>query len=173
MYSINFTATKRKSYLGLNYNGANSGYNNINNPYAKLWASNVVKNSNVKVFILMSRTNETRHAEWHETCKCKCRLNGSACNDKQCWKINPGVNAKNWLIKVYVIKDLFGIRVIVSEKSCDFSENLDYKSCECRKKLVDKLIEQCTENVDEIKIAGIALFEHGNECVCSYYFVLS
>ena len=83
MYSINFTATKRKSYLGLNYNGANSGYNNINNPYAKLWASNVVKNSNVKVFILMSRTNETRHAEWHETCKCKCRLGASVCNNKQ------------------------------------------------------------------------------------------
>ena len=72
-----------------------------------------------------------------------------------------------------MIKDLFGIRVIVCAKSCDFSENLDYKNCKCRKKLVDKLIEQCTENVDEIKIAGIALFEHGNECVCSYYFVLS
>ena len=42
-----------------------------------------------------------------------------------------------------------------------------------QKKIVDKLIEQCTENVDEIKIVGIALFEHGNECVCSYYFVLS
>ena len=80
---------------------------------------------------------------------------------------------KELIDKVYVIKDLFGIRVIVSAKSCDFSENLDNKSCECRKKLVDKLIEQCTENVDEIKIAGIALFEHGNECVCSYYFVLS
>ena len=31
----------------------------------------------------MSRTNETRHIEWHKTCKCKCRLNVSACNDKQ------------------------------------------------------------------------------------------
>ena len=28
--------------------------------------------------------------------------------------INPGGNAKNWLIKVYAIKDLFGIGVIVS-----------------------------------------------------------
>ena len=37
----------------------------------------VVKNINVKVFNLMSRTNETRHIEWHETCKCKCRLDGS------------------------------------------------------------------------------------------------
>ena len=35
--------------------------NNINNPYAKLCVPNVVKNLNVKVFNLMSRTNETRH----------------------------------------------------------------------------------------------------------------
>ena len=33
----------------------------------------------------MSRTNETRHIEWHKTCKCKCRLDGSACNNKQRW----------------------------------------------------------------------------------------
>ena len=26
----------------------------------------------------MSRTNETRHVELHETCKCKCRLDASA-----------------------------------------------------------------------------------------------
>ena len=36
---------------------------NINNPYAKLCVSDVVKNLNVKVFNLISRTNETRHAE--------------------------------------------------------------------------------------------------------------
>ena len=28
--------------------------------------------------------------------------------------INAGVNAKNWLIKAYAIKDLFGIQVVVS-----------------------------------------------------------
>ena len=37
--------------------------NNINNPYAKLCVPDVVKNLNVKVFNLMSRTNETRHIE--------------------------------------------------------------------------------------------------------------
>ena len=37
--------------------------NNINNPYAKLCVSDVVKNLNVKVLNLMSRTNETRHIE--------------------------------------------------------------------------------------------------------------
>ena len=34
---------------------------------------------------LMSRTNETRHIKWHKTCKCKCRLDASICNNKQRW----------------------------------------------------------------------------------------
>ena len=34
--------------------------------------------------------------------------------------------------------------------------------------MVDKLIEECGENVDEAKLAGATLFELGNECVCSY-----
>ena len=41
--------------------------NNINDPYAKMCVPDVVKNLNVKVFDLMSRTNETRRIEWHET----------------------------------------------------------------------------------------------------------
>ena len=59
--------------------------NNINGPYAKLGVPDIVKILNVKVFNLMSRTNETRHKEWHETCKWKCRLHDSVCNNKQRW----------------------------------------------------------------------------------------
>ena len=51
--------------------------NNINDPYATMCVSDVVKNLNVKVFNLMSKTNETRHIKWHETCKCKCRCDKS------------------------------------------------------------------------------------------------
>ena len=47
--------------------------NNINNPYAKICVPDVIKDLNVKLFNLMSRTSETRFIEWHETCKCKCR----------------------------------------------------------------------------------------------------
>ena len=36
----------------------------------------------------MSRTNETRFREWHETWKCKCRLDAIVCNNKQCWNKN-------------------------------------------------------------------------------------
>ena len=83
--------------------------NNINDPYANIYVPDVVKNLNVKVFNLMSRTNETRHIEWHETCKCKCRLDASICNNKQRWNddkcrreckelINKGVCDEGFLL---------------------------------------------------------------------------
>ena len=58
---------------------------NINDPYAKMCVPDVVRNLNLKVFNLMSRTNETRHIKWLESCKCKCRLDASVCNNKQRW----------------------------------------------------------------------------------------
>ena len=42
-------------------NKCNGNGNNINNPYAKICVPDVIKDLNVKVFNLMSRTNETRH----------------------------------------------------------------------------------------------------------------
>ena len=36
-------------------------------------------------------------------------------------------------------------------KSCDIGEYLDYENCKCRKKIVDKLVKECTENIDEVK----------------------
>ena len=54
------------------------------------------------------------------------------------------------------------------DKSCDVREYLDYENCKCKKRLVDKLVEECTKNINEVKIAGMALFEHENECVSSY-----
>ena len=54
------------------------------------------------------------------------------------------------------------------DKSCDVGEYLDYENCKCTKRLVDKLVEECSDNIDEAKLIEIALFEHGNECVCSY-----
>ena len=64
----------------VNINSAESVFfpcNNINDPYAKMNVPDAVKNLNVKVFNLTSRTNETRLIECHETCKCKRRLNSS------------------------------------------------------------------------------------------------
>ena len=59
--------------------------NTIDYSYAKICVPDEIKNTNVKVFNLMSRTNETRHIKWHKTCKCKCRLDASICNNKERW----------------------------------------------------------------------------------------
>ena len=66
-------------------NKCSGGCNNINDPYSKLCVPDVVKNINVKVFNLMSRTNEKRHIKWHDTCKCNCRSEASVFNHKQRW----------------------------------------------------------------------------------------
>ena len=62
--------------------------NIINNPYAKICVPDVIKDLNVKVFNLMSRTNEKRFIEWHETCKYKRRLDAIVCNTEQRWNEN-------------------------------------------------------------------------------------
>ena len=57
--------------------------NNINYPYTKTCVSDVVKNLNFKVFNLISGTNEARHIEWQEMCKCECKLCPNVCDNKQ------------------------------------------------------------------------------------------
>ena len=34
------------------------------------------------------------------------------------------------------------------DKSCDVGEYLDYKNCKCTKRIIDKLVEECSENID-------------------------
>ena len=62
-----------------------SSHNNINDPYAKVCVADVSIILNLKIFNLMSRSNEKRHIKIHETCICKCRLDASVCNNKQRW----------------------------------------------------------------------------------------
>ena len=87
----------------------------------------------------MSRTNETRHIKWHETCKCKCRLDASICNNKQCQNdgkcrceckelIDKRVNDKGFIWYPSNCE-------CECYKSCDFGEYLDYENCKCGKKI--------------------------------------
>ena len=94
--------------------------NNINGLYAKLGVPDVVKNLNDKVLNLMSRTNETRHTEWHKTYKCKCRLDASVCNNKQRW------SEKKCRLKC---------KELINEGVCDkgFISNPNNYECECDK----------------------------------------
>ena len=146
--------------------------NNINDPYAKICVSDAVKDLNVKVFDLMLGTNETRHIKWHETCKYKCRLDASVCNNKQRWNDDKCQCECKELIDKGVCDRGYAWNPSNCEcecdKSCDVGEYLDYENCKCRKRLVDKLVEECNENIDEAKLTEIALFEQKNECACYY-----
>ena len=50
------------------------------------------------------------------------------------------------------------------DKSCDVGEYLDYENCKWIKKMVDKLTEECTENVEEVKLAKTTENENKHKC---------
>ena len=52
-------------------------------------------------------------------------------------------------------------------KACNVGEYLDYQNCKCRKNLVDKLVDDCTETVEEVNLAKITLVENENSYKCS------
>ena len=88
----------------------NGSCNNINDPYAKWCVPDVAKSIGIKVFNLMSRTTETRQIGWYETSRCKCRLPANICNNKNRWN---NEKCRCECKQLYVIKDVFGILVIV------------------------------------------------------------
>ena len=131
----------------------------------------------------MSRTDETRLVKWHETCKCKCRLDASACNNKQHWNkdkcrceckelTNKGIFDKRFFRFINNYKFFFLVNNCDCEydNSCHVVEYLDYENCKFRKKLVDKLVEECSKNIDEneISYSGI-LNDYGR--LCSSYAI--
>ena len=38
------------------------------------------------------------------------------------------------------------------DKTCGVDEYLNYENLKCRKKLVDRLVDECTETVEELKL---------------------
>ena len=104
-----------------------------------MYVPDAVKDLNIKVFNLMSRTNETRHINWHETCKCKCRLGASVCNNKQRWN-----DDKCWCeFKELIDKGVYDKGCAWNrsncecececDKSCDVGEYLDCETVSVRK----------------------------------------
>ena len=110
--------------------------------HAQNCVPDVVKNLNVKVFNIVSGTNETRRIERNEMCKSECRFNSSVCDDKQRWNDDK----YRCECKELIDKGVCDKRFIWNPRNCecgsyrsrDFS---DYKNCKCKKRLVNKLTE--------------------------------
>ena len=49
------------------------------------------------------------------------------------------------------------------DKSCGIGKYLEYENCKCRKKLIDKLVEECTETNNEVRLVKITLAENENK----------
>ena len=124
--------------FGIKVNKCSGNCNNINDPYARICVPDIVKSLNVKVFNLMSRTNEIKFIAWHEKCKCLCQLDKIICNNKQKWNkdkcrcdckklIDKGVCDKGYTWNPSNCE-------CECDKTCDVGEYLDYSDCKCRKK---------------------------------------
>ena len=102
----------------------------------------------------------------------KCRLNASICNNKQRWNEDKCRCECQELIDKDVCDKGFTWNPSNCEcefdKSFNIGEYLDYLNCKCRKRLFDKLIEECTENIDEVKIDN----ENENENKHKYNFFI-
>ena len=82
-------------------------------------------------------------------------------------KINIDVNVKNQLTE-HAIKDMLGILVTVNgHVICDIGKYLEYENCKCKKRLIDKLVDECNETVEEVKPAITTLAENENSYKCS------
>ena len=67
---INVSSNNRVLYpFSIKISKCRGNCNTINDPYAKICIPDVIKNLNVKLFNLISRTSETRFIGWHEKCK--------------------------------------------------------------------------------------------------------
>ena len=87
------------------------------------------------------------------------KLGANVCNNKQRWNKD-----KCWCkCKELIDKGMCNKGFIWNlsncdcecDKACDVGEYLDYENCKCKKKLVDKLVDECAEIVEEVKLAKI------------------
>ena len=136
---ININSKNSMFYpFSIKVNKCNGNCNNINNPHARICVPDIVKNLNVKVFNLMSRTNETRQIKWHESCKCICRLDKIICNNKQKWNKDKCRCECKELINKSICNKGYAWNPSNCErecvKSCNVGEYLNYSHCKCKKK---------------------------------------
>ena len=64
---ININSNEPSFYpYSVKLNKCSSSCNNVNDPYAKIYIPDVVRKTNIKVFDLMSRINESRYIRFHK-----------------------------------------------------------------------------------------------------------
>ena len=124
---------------------------------SKICVPKIIKNVNMQVYNFLMRLNETRNVLWHESCKCVCKLSSSVCNNKQIWNDDT--------CRCDCNEDFAGIISCAKgymrnpstcecqcDKWCKQGQYLDHKNCVCKNKLIGRVIEQCTNVINETMI---------------------
>ena len=126
----------------------------LDNPISKICVPKIIKNVNMKVYNFLMRLNQTRNVLWHDNCKCVCRLNSVVCNSKQIWNSDT--------CRCDFNEDFTGIiscdkgymwNLSTCECQCDMwckpGQYLDHKNCDCKNKLIGRVIKECTSIINE------------------------
>ena len=84
------------------------------------------------MFDLINLENTTKQVEFHEICKCVCKINSSVCSEKQRF------NKYNCRCECLI------------NKKCQNDFVSDYSNCECKYRKLAKLIveKKCEEIID-------------------------
>ena len=113
----------------------------FDDPMARLFVPNIIKNVNMKVYNFLMRLNESRNVLWHESCKCVCLLNSSVCNSKQIWNSDTFAGiiscTKGYMWNPSTCECQCGMW-------CKPGQYLDHKNCVCKNKLIGRVIAECT-----------------------------
>ena len=138
-------------------NKCSGSCNTLDNPMSKICIPKVIKNVNIKVYSFLVMLNETRNVLWHESCRSVCKLNSSVCNIKQIWNSDT--------CRCDCNEDFAGIinsakgytwNPSTCECHCDKwykpGQYLDQKNCVSKNKLVGRVIEECSNVINETMI---------------------
>ena len=139
----------------------------INNPMAELCVPGIIKRVNMKVYNFLRMLNETRSLLWHESCKCVCKLNSSVCNNKQIWNRDTcKCDCNEDFASIINCTKGFTWNPTTCENQCDTwckpGQYLDHKNCVCKNKLIGRIIEECTNIINETVINNKDNIENDN-----------
>ena len=125
---------------------------------AKMCVPNIIKRVDMKVYNFLMRLNETRNVLCHESCKCVFRLNSSVCNNKEIWNSDTCKCDCNEDYKLGIISCDQGYTWNPSTCACECDmwckpgQYLHYKKCVCKNKLIGRVIEECSDIINETMI---------------------
>ena len=111
---------------------------------------------NVYMWVQIGANVCNNKQRWNkDKCRCECKelIDKGVCDKGFIW--NPSNCECEW------------------DKACDVGEYWGYEKCKCRKKLVDSLVDDCTETAEEVKLAKITLAKNETNYKCRFCAVYS